>query len=253
MAAARRLEVGETAPGRRPTFQSTVWIEVATAREGLDSEKGRDALQRLCLAYWQPVYAFVRKRGYSPEESEDLTQGFFAEFLRKGAFGLADPQRGRFRSFLTASVDRYLSHERARASAQKRGAGIRPLPIEGLGGEELWLSQLRENETPAKALEKTWIRCLLRRILARLMSECESGGKRELFEQIQRHLWGDFNSVPYADLARQHGMSLVGVKVAAHRLRLRCRELLRAELAQTVASITHLDDEIRYLMRVLGE
>lgn len=233
-------------------FQTTHWSVVLRGGDVL-SEEGRLALEKLCRMYWFPIYAFIRKRGYSPEQAQDLTQGFFATFLEKNQIAKAARERGRFRCFLMSSVENFLYNEHDRARAQKRGGGQELISLDEQDAEARYLSEPGTEPDPAKTFEQRWAATLLNTVLTRLQEEFSATGRRDLFEALQAHLWGDSESVPYPQLAEQFGLSLANIKTTAHRLRLRYRELLRAEIANTVALPSDVDDEIRHLMKVVSE
>jgi RNA polymerase sigma-70 factor (ECF subfamily) len=233
-------------------FNTTHWSVVLAAGDET-SALAEQALTRLCRTYWFPIYAFIRKRGHSPEQAQDLTQGFFAGFLEKGYVAKAAPDRGRFRCFLMTSVENFLRNENDRARAQKRGGGRDLISLDEQDAEQRYLCVPATETDPAKTFEQRWAATLLNTVLARLQEEYEATGRRELFEALQAHLWGDSDSVPYPQLAEQFGLSLANVKMTAHRLRLRYRELLREEIAHTVALPSQIDDEIRHLMKVVSE
>jgi RNA polymerase sigma-70 factor (ECF subfamily) len=195
----------------------------------------------------------VRKRGHSPELAQDLTQGFFANFLEKQHVSRANRERGRFRSFLMTSVENFLRNENDRARAQKRGGGRNLISIDEQDAEQRYLCVPATETDPAKTFEQRWAAILLGTVLTRLQGEFVATGRRDLFEALQAHLWGDSDRVPYPQLAEQFGVSLANVKVTAHRLRLRYRELLREEIAHTVALPSQIDDEIRHLMQVVSQ
>lgn len=210
-------------------------------------------MAQLCQAYWRPIYAFIRRRGYSPEPAQDLTQEFFASFLGKNYISRAARERGRFRCFLMASVANFLCNEHDRAVAQKRGGQSQVISINGDRAEEWYLAEPVDASDPARVFEQRWASTLLSIVLNRLRGEFTASQRNELFEHLQPHLWGDAESVPYPQVAERLQMSLANVKVSAHRARRRYRELLREEIAQTVATPSEVDEEIRYLMRVVGE
>jgi RNA polymerase sigma-70 factor (ECF subfamily) len=234
-----------------PVFATTHWSVVLTAGEE-HSPQVEAALTRLCQTYWLPVYAFVRKRGHSPEQTQDLTQAFFANFLEKQHVAKADRERGRFRSFLMTSVENFLRNENDRAQAQKRGGGRQPISLDEQDAEARYLCEPTTEEDPAKAFEQRWAATLLGTVLGRLQAEFGATGRGDLFEALQAHLWGDAESTPYPELAAQFGLSLANVKTTALRLRQRYRELLREEIAHTVALPSEIDDEIRHLMQVVS-
>ena len=234
-----------------PVFATTHWSVVLGAGEA-NSPQAQAALTRLCQTYWLPVYAFVRKRGHSPEQAQDLTQAFFANFLEKQHVTRADRERGRFRSFLMTSVENFLRNENDRAQAQKRGGGRQLISLDEQDAEARYLCEPTTESDPAKAFEQRWAATLLNTVLSRLQSEFAAGGKSDLFEALQAHLWGDPDSAPYPELAERFGLTLANVKTTAHRLRQRYRELLREEISHTVALPGEVDDEIRHLMQVVS-
>ena len=216
-----------------------------------DTTHAHDALAKLCQAYWHPLYAYVRRRGHSPEDAQDLTQSFFAHLLEHNAVATVNPEKGRFRSFLLASLNNFLSDEWDKARAQKRGAGkIVSLDTESA---ETWLSQQpSQNLSPEKAFELRWAITLLEQVCQRLEEEHRQQGKAELFEALRATLAGPGNSAPYADLAPRLGMNEGAVKVAVHRLRQRYRALLRQTIAETVGSEAEVEEELRYLLRIVA-
>ena len=241
----------ETELGLARRFNTTHWSVVLAAGDQT-SPHTQAALARLCQTYWFPIYAFVRKRGHSPEEAQDLTQGFFAGLLEKQHLAKAARERGRFRCFLMTSVENFLRNEKERARAQKRGGGRSLISLDEQDAEQRYLCTPATESDPAKTFEQRWAATLLNRVLARLKEEFAATGRQELFDGLQEHLWGDSDSMPFLKLAAQFGMTLANVKVSAHRLRLRYRELLREEIAHTVALPTEIDDEIRHLMKVVS-
>jgi len=239
----------EEAPPR--VFATTHWSVVLAAGDRAAPEK-EAALSRLCQSYWFPIYAFVRKRGYSPEQAQDLTQDFFATFLEKNHVAKAARERGRFRCFLMTSVENFLRNENDRAHAQKRGGGRKLISLDEQDAEERYRCEPRTETDPAKTFEQRWASTLLNTVLTRLKDEFDMTGRSDLFDALQAHLWGDSQSIPYPQLAEQFGLTLANVKTTAHRLRQRYRELLREEIAHTVALPSQIDDEIRHLMKVVS-
>jgi RNA polymerase sigma factor (sigma-70 family) len=227
-------------------FQTTLWTTVLAA--GAQASSGSEAaLARLCQIYWKPVYAYVRKRVFSPEQAQDLTQSFFARLLEKNYIARADRNRGRFRSFLMTSVENFLRDEHDRATSLKRGGGESPLSLDIALDEEA--NEPMVNLTPALAFEKRWVSTLLEEVMSRLKTEY-AGNRSLLFEHLQAHLSGETDAVPYDQLAQQLGVSSVHLRVIAHRMRQRYREVLRAEIAQTVGAPAEIDSEISYLMQI---
>lgn len=235
----------------RADFPTTRWTLVAAAGDP-DRPDSRRALSALCEAYWYPLYAYARRRGDSPEQAQDHTQEFFARFLENDYFDRADPERGRFRSFLLASFKFYLCDDAGRARAQKRGGGLAPLPFEVSKGEELYVREPFHDETPERIYERRWARTLLDRVVARLRDEFVRHGRLEYFNKLKSCLHGD-SDVPYAELARQLETTESALKVGIHRLRKRYRDLLRSEIADIVADPAEIDAELRYLIASLGK
>ena len=240
----------EHAPAR--VFATTHWSVVLAAGER-GSPETEQALSRLCQSYWFPIYAFVRKRGNSPEQAQDLTQEFFAAFLEKNHLAKAARERGRFRCFLMTSVENFLRNEHDRAQAQKRGGGRKLISLDEQDAEERYLCEPATDTDPAKTFEQRWAATLLNRVLTSVREEFSATGRSDLFDALQAHLWGDSASIPYPQLAEQFGLTLANIKTTAYRLRHRYRELLRDEIAHTVALPSQIDDEIRHLMKVVSE
>jgi RNA polymerase sigma factor (sigma-70 family) len=232
-------------------FRTTLWTVVLTAGDPASPEC-EAALARLCQTYWTPVYAFIRKRGNSPEQAKDLTQGFFEKFLQKNLAGRAQRTRGRFRSFLMSSVQNFLRDEHDRDTSLKRGGTETKLSLDWNDSDEASLLELSGSLTPVEAFEKQWARALLDSVLQRLAAEYEENDRGSLFEQLQSHLWGDSESIPYSELSRQFGMSMVNLRVFAHRMRQRFREILREEVAQTVDSADEIPAETQYLRQIVS-
>jgi len=237
-------------PSRPQTFVTTQWSVVLDAAHS-DTTHAHDALAKLCQTYWHPLYAYVRRRGYSPEDAEDLTQSFFAALLQRKAVATVSPDKGRFRSFLLASLNHFLSDEWDKARAQKRGGG-KVISFDTQAAET-WLNQMpSDNLTPEKAFELRWAITLLEQIYRNLEEEHRRQGKAELFEVLRTTLAGPGNSAPYAELGTRLGLNAGAVKAAVHRLRQRYRTLLRETIAETVATEAEVEDELRYLLRIVG-
>jgi RNA polymerase sigma factor (sigma-70 family) len=234
-----------------PQFHTTHWsLVVAAAKEG--GEQPRVALEELCDAYWYPIYAFVRRRGNSAEDARDLTQEFFATLLEKGYLADADPERGRFRSFLLTAAGRFVTKQHERAVAQKRGGGRSILSIDFADGERRYQREPADQWTPERIFERRWALTLLDRTLAQFRREYEAAGKLAQFDALKVFLTGEAGGPPLAQVAKQLGMTEGAVKVAVHRLRQKYRELLRAEIAQTVVTQEDVDDELMLLRRALS-
>jgi RNA polymerase sigma factor (sigma-70 family) len=202
--------------------------------------------------YWYPVYAFIRRQGYHPEDGADLTQEFFARVLEKNYFHDADPARGRFRAFLCASIRHFLSNERDRARALKRGGKQPPISLDVETADGRYQLEPRNDLTPEKLFDRHWALMLLERVLARLREEQVSAGKAEQFDHLKGFLTGDSATVRYIDVARPLGMTEGAIKVAVHRLRRHFREILVQEIAETVSSPADIDAEIEYLLKAVS-
>jgi RNA polymerase sigma-70 factor (ECF subfamily) len=197
--------------------------------------------------YWYPLYAYARRHLPSAHDAQDLTQAFFVQLLEKDYLQAADPKRGKFRSFLLTAFKHFLSKERERATAQKRGGGRSLLSLDFEVGESRYHREPVDQQTPESLYERGWALAILEQTLARLRQELANAGKEKLFECLKGALAGEGLQASYAQIAEQLGMSEQAVKVAAHRLRRRYQELLRAEIAQTVASPEEVEDELRDL------
>jgi RNA polymerase sigma factor (sigma-70 family) len=238
--------------GTRPSdawFATTHWSVVA--RAGLpDTTRARVALELLCQTYWRPLYAYIRRRGHSPEDAADLTQEFFRHLLARNAVAAADPARGRFRSFLLSSANHFLSDARDKARAQKRGGG-QVVAMDLSEAEGRLALDLAEGPTPEHAFERQWALALLEQVYRRLEDEYRKQGKEALFDTLRPALAGSREAQPYAELGRQLGMTDGAVRIAVHRLRQRYREILRLAIADTVDGPAEVEEELRHLTRVL--
>jgi RNA polymerase sigma-70 factor (ECF subfamily) len=234
------------APERFPTTR--VSLVLAAASEG---SQARDAFADLCRIYWRPLYAFIRRRGSNPDEAQDLTQGFLAHLLEAHALRAFRQERGRFRNFLLATLRNFLANQHNAAQAQKRGGGIRLLPLDfAADAEQSFSVEPRDNRTPEKIFERQWALTVVNQATARLRGEYEHSGKGELFRHLHPYLTGD-DDTRYRAVAAAIGISENSVKVAVHRLRQRFHEALREEIAATVFEPEEVSDEIRYLMAAL--
>jgi len=212
----------------------------------------RQALAGLCSAYWYPLYAFVRARGFNPQDAEDLTQEFFYRFLEKDSLAKVTPVGGKFRSFLLVCLKRFLVNEWERARAQRRGGGRLPIPLEGGEGETRYALEPQDRLTPELLFEKGWAFTVLDHTMKTREREYASKGKSEVFAQMKGFLPGGEGGASRAELAGERGVSAGSLDVAVHRLRQRFGTLLREQVARTVSSEEEVDDDIRYLISVLG-
>ena len=235
---------------RQPQFATTHWSLVVQGGKA-DSPKACQALAQLCEIYWYPLYAYVRRRGYSADQAQDLTQAFFAFLLEKRTIQVADPERGKFRSFLLASMQHFLAKEWRGAQSKKRGGGQPPVPFHLEGAEACYQKEPAHEWTPERILERRWALTLLEQALNRLHQEYVAAGKEKLFSRL-RDCLGDERGASYREMAQAIGMTEGALKVAVHRMRQRYRELLREEVAQTLETAADVDEELRYLFQVLG-
>jgi RNA polymerase sigma factor (sigma-70 family) len=212
----------------------------------------RESLAALCDAYWYPLYAYIRRRGYDPEKARDLTQDFFARLLERSLLSEADPTRGRFRSFLRTVCSHYLADQRDRENTQKRGGGRVALTIDTADAEGRYAREMADELTPDRIFDRSWALALLERVLDRLREEYDEAGKAATFEALRDGLEGGPEDVPHAKIATRLGTSEGAARVAAHRLRRRYGELLRREIASTLDDPADVDDEIRDLFAALG-
>jgi len=212
----------------------------------------QEALGALCETYWYPLYAFLRSRGYSAENAQDLTQAFFARLLEKHTIRHADPARGRFRSFLLAALKNFAANERDRETAGKRGGNVAVLSLEIETAEGRFQREPPSTETPERIFDRQWALALLDKVMSRLNAETSRSGKPSQFDRLKAHLTGDQPQRSYAETAAELGTSEGAIKVAVHRLRRRFRDLVRDEIAQTVSSPGEIEDEIRHLWSSIG-
>jgi RNA polymerase sigma-70 factor (ECF subfamily) len=232
-------------------FVTTHWSVVMAAGRA-DTSRARDALARLCQTYWHPLYAYVRRLGKSPHDAQDLTQEFFARLLAKNYLAGADESRGRFRSFLLASFKHFLANEWEKACAQKRGGGQIPIPIDPAAAETGCHFEPADPATAEKIFERRWALTLLDQVLRRLRNEYVATGREKLFEQLKPTLTEASRTVRYAEIATRLGTTEGAVKVAVHRMRQQYRQVLRAEIAETVAGPAEVEDELRNLFAALA-
>ncbi len=235
-------------PARQANFATTHWSMVLEAghRSSPDSDV---ALAKLCETYWYPLYAFVRRKGRSAADAKDSTQEFFAHVLEKGSLGAADPERGRFRSFLLTAFKNFLADEHARRQTQKRGGGVSHLSLDFDAGERRYQFEPTDDWTPEKVYERRWALTLLDQVVEQLQREYHGNGKGEMFDRCKGHLVGAGAS--YEELADVLQMSEGSLRVAVSRMRGRYRELLKQEVAATLADPEAAEDELEYLRRAI--
>jgi RNA polymerase sigma-70 factor (ECF subfamily) len=237
-------------PSHGSPFEQTHWSVVLAAGNTIDTTQARLALGQLCAAYWYPLYTFVRRAGHSPHDAQDLTQEFFARLLEKNWLGGVDRSRGRFRSWLLTSMKHFLANEWDKSQAQKRGGGEVLLSLDSVDAESRYELEPVDHTTADLLYDRRWALAMLDTVLARLRDEFTAAGKVELFDALKPMLTG--GKSPYAEIGAQLGISEGAVKVAVHRLRDRYRDLIRAEIASTVATPAEIDDELHHLLAALG-
>jgi RNA polymerase sigma-70 factor (ECF subfamily) len=220
---------------------------VVLAAGGDSSPLAREALERLCRAYWFPLYAHVRAKGFSPEDAEDLTQEFFARFLPSNALRTVSEGHGRFRAFLLASLNHFLANEWDRLRAQKRG-GQKVVTFDSASGEERLKMEPVTKLTPERLYERRWAAALLETVLARLRSEMATAGKTSVFDALQGFIWDSARALSYAEAAARLGLTEPATRKTVQRLRQRYRELLREEVALTVAAPHEVGEELKHLL-----
>ena len=231
-------------------FQTTRWSLIRAAASSQPGE-ARQALEALCSTYWYPLYAYIRHRGYAAEDAKDLTQEFFARLLEKDYLKSVDPSKGKFRSFLLASVNHFLSNERDRANTIKRGGNLVFLRLDFGAIEERYIAAASQPVSAEALFERAWALASLEATLARLRSEYGKVGKAKLFETLEGTLTGCEDLIPYRDLGIQLGISEGAVKSAVFRLRHRYRDVLIGEIAQTLAEDESVDEELHRLLAAL--
>jgi RNA polymerase sigma-70 factor (ECF subfamily) len=232
-------------------FATTHWTMVLSAGRR-PSPQSQAALSNLCQTYWYPLFAYARRRGHDADAAADAIQAFFANLLEKQGLAVADPARGRFRTFLLTSLQNFLANQRRRQRAQKRGGAAVTLSIDRDDAESRYRLEPADRDTPERLFERRWALTVLDRAMGRLRAEYARAGKAELFERLAACVGASSDDISYRDVATSLGLTEGAVKTAVHRLRRRLRERLRDEIAQTVASPQEIDEELRELIAALG-
>ncbi len=232
-------------------FNTTQWGMVVLAGQS-QAPHADEALENLCRTYWSPIYAYVRRKGYGPHDAQDLTQAFFARLLEKKYLKLASQERGRFRSFLLKSLQHFLINEWVRGQTQKRGGGQTVDALDENAVEQSYQQSMAGQLGPETIYDRRWALTLLERAMERLGADYAVTGKKELFERLQPLLLRESAGASYRKEAALLGLTEGAVKVAVHRLRKRLGEVVRAEVARTVADPADVDGELRYLMAALN-
>ena len=239
-------------PVSHAQFQTTHWSVVLAARQDGTAEASQ-ALESLCTDYWYPIYAWLRRQNHPPHDAQDLTQSFLVHLLDGQRLQTVHPDKGRFRSFLLASLKNFLANERDRAQALKRGGQFQFVSVDETEGEaRLAREPVAPGRTPDRAFEQSWATTLLETVLARLSQEYAAAGKTAVFETLRECLSGDREAVSYRDVAARFQLTESGIKMIVLRMRRRFGELLRVEIARTVGRPEEVDEEIRSLFAAVS-
>jgi RNA polymerase sigma-70 factor (ECF subfamily) len=232
-------------------FLTTRWTLVCSAR-GVEETARASALEDLCRMYWYPLYAYVRRRGHSAEEAKDLTQEFFYRLLAKDYLQAADREKGKFRTFLLVAMQRFLANQKQHAHAQKRDPGKPLIPIDQGWVEETYFHEPVDDVTPETLYERRWALLLLERAMEEVRKQMAELGKESLYDALNHAVGGPGEPKPYAEIARDFGISESAVTHMARRMRKRFRDHLRTAIAETVASREEIEDEIQHLLSILS-
>jgi len=245
----QRLAAMQGGPG---DFRSTHWSVVLRAGQS-DSGVAQAALEDLCRGYWYPIYSYVRRRGFSPEDAEDLTQEFFSRLLANRGLASVDPAKGRFRSFLLASLKNLLANEWNRARAQKRGGGATLFSLDEKTAEDRYCLEPPDNSTPETIFERRWAETLLERVLLRVRAEWNQRDKQQRFDTLKAFLTDRRGEVPFAEVAARLNTTVPALRSVVHKLREHYRRVFLHEIAQTVDDPGEVEDEVRRLFAALGD
>ncbi len=245
-------------PGSSPVtgygaqFAPTSWTDVLTAQRG-GSLEAEAALEKLCQTYWYPLYSYLRRKGNDPDRAQDLTQGFFYRLIKENYLGAVDRKRGKFRSFLLAALNHFVSNQRDHERAAKRGGGQALISLDDTDAENRFIHEPASSLSPEKIFEKNWFLTLFEQALARLSEEQKAAGKAEIFEQLKLFVIEDAESGDYNAAAARVNMTPNAVAVNVHRLRDRYKKLVHEEVVRTVADPAEIEDELRRFFAVLEE
>jgi RNA polymerase sigma factor (sigma-70 family) len=238
--------------GGAANFNTTHWTIVLACGDGSDSARAEEALASLFQTYWYPLYAFVRRRGYSEHDAEDLVQAFCLHLQEKHAVAKADPHRGKFRTFLLSSLQNFLANESERTRAQKRGGGRELIRLDAEQANERYQLEPAHAVTPETIFETRWAHALLEQTVEGLRADFNARGKARLFEQLSTFLTSDSRETSYQSAADALHLPLSAIKTTVHRMRRDYRVRLLEEIGRTVSSPDEVDEEFRYLRRVLA-
>jgi RNA polymerase sigma factor (sigma-70 family) len=240
---------GANANFGRAGFTTTHWSVVLDAQG--ESPAAQEALEKLCRTYWRPIFAFLRRQGLRPDEAEDITQGFFAELLKRKSLEAVRKEKGRLRSFLLGGLKYFLANEGRRAMAIKRGKGQRLIPLDELNADDRIEIEAADPMTAEMIYERRWALTVLERVLSRLKDEYLAAGNIALFDSLKELLPDEPGSLSQAEIAARLGMTENAIRQAFYRFRQRYQAILREEIANTVATPGDIEDELRHLIAVL--
>lgn len=232
-------------------FATTHWSVVLSAAD-TESPAAAEALEKLCQTYWQPLYAFIRRAGHSPPDAQDLTQGFLAHLLEKGALQKLSPDKGRFRNFLLAALKYFLAKEREKHQTQRRGGNVTIISLDAALAERQYALEPADDNNPEQVFERRWALTLVDNVLTKLEAELTQAGKADRWRELKMCLLGEGASLSYAEIASRLGVTPSAIKMAVLRLRQRFGELLRYEIAGTVSSEEEVEEELRHLLSVIS-
>ncbi len=238
-----------TAPG---WFVTTHWSVVQAAGDTA-LPRATEALEKLCRTYWYPLYAYIRRKGYTADDAQDLTQEFFARLLARNYLSVADRNKGKFRSFLLGSLEHFLAREWTKAHAQKRGGGRSTVSLDELNAENRYLLEPSHELTAKKMFDQRWAMTVLDQAMAELRAEYISNNKADLLSKLETFLSGEKGETSYAQIAAELNMGEGAIKMSVLRLRRRYGELIRAEIAQTVSTADEVEEELQFLFSVLRD
>lgn len=236
---------------RGRNFEETQWSLILRARDG-NSGISREAISRLCNVYWFPIYSYILHKGYSREQSQDLTQDFFVLFLEKDFVNSVTQGRGKFRSFLLAATNHFLTDEWRRKQSQKRGGDKTFVSLDFTKGDQLYAEMASDNLSPEKIFDRNWARTVLARALNRLRGEYGRAGKERIFDVLHLVLSEPNARLGYEKLAEELELSPGATRTAAYRLRKRYAEMLKDEISQTLDDPSNAETELKYLLEALG-
>ena len=236
---------------RAEAFSTTQWSVILRAAD-TENEGSKNAMESVCRACWYPIYAFVRRQGYTPEDAQDLTQGFFVHVLENNVLAHADKERGRFRSFLLGALRHFVSNEARKNRAEKRGGKVTFLSVDATEGEDRFGREIQDPATPEKLFQRNWAENLLRRASETLRADYERSHKLHLYEAIKPYLLGSANPDSYQEVADSLGISSGSLAVMVFRMRKRYGDILRQEIAQTVDDPADVQSEIRLLLEAVA-